>query len=367
MLNMFPDAWQMAIRTTVGKAKHLRIMPGGGLEQDYMEQYYIGQKLEEHRGAFLLSNPMERGRVRGDVDDNDKSSWEQMELLWKHLYSKDMLNAKTEEHPVLLTETPLNPMSNRERIAEIFFETFNVPALFFAPQSVLSLYASGRTTGVVLDVGEGVTHAVPVYEGFALPHSITRSDLGGFDVTQQMQLQLRRSGLNLTTTSEMDLVKDIKEQVCFVSANQTKDEDSGEIIQYQLPDGQVVDLGKERFRAPEVLFQPNLMGSEEMDVAKVLVQSIQKSDIDLRATLFDQTVLAGGTTMMRGFGTRLLQEVRQSAPQHTRLRISAPSERVNSAWVGGSILASLATFKHMWVSKQEYETEGVKSLHQSAV
>jgi len=356
---------KLVMGTKVGKAKHMRIMPGGALEQEAMEQYYIGQKLEEHRGAFILAHPMERGRVIGD--GNDKASWEQMELLWKHLYSKDGLNAKMEEHPVLLTETPLNPMSNRERAAEIFFETFRVPALYFAPQSVLSLYASGRTTGVVLDVGEGVTHAVPVYEGFALPHSITRCDLAGHDVTQQLQLLLRRSGLTFTTTAEMELVKNIKEQVCFVAQDPVEAEKSDEIIQYQLPDGQVVDLAKERFRAPEVLFQPDLKGSEEMDVASALVSSIMKSDIDLRSTLFDQTVLAGGTTLMRGFGGRLLHEVRQRAPGHTRIRISAPSDRVNSAWVGGSILASLATFKHMWVSKQEYEQEGFRALHRAAV
>ena len=123
-----------------------------------------------------------------------------------------------------MTEAPLNPRKNRDQIAEIFFESIRAPALFFAPPSVLSLYASGRTTGIVLDVGEGVTHAVPVYEGFALKHSVTRSDVAGRDVTRQLQLQLRRTGLCFTTTAEADLVKTLKEETCYLTPTPAADD-----------------------------------------------------------------------------------------------------------------------------------------------
>jgi centractin len=243
---------------------------------------------------------------------------------------------------------------------------------------------------VVLDVGEGVTHCVPVYEGYALTHSIVRSDVAGRDVTRRMQLLLRRSGLAFTTTAESDLVKKMKEELCFVqqvsSQTTTTTTTTGTTIQeqrnvgggggnksgmdermvkvtYQLPDGQTVQVSEERYMAPEVLFQPSLMGSEEIGVANALVDSIMKSDLDLRPTLFSQIVLAGGSTCLSGFGDRLLSEVRMRCPVHTRIRISAPPERVHSAWVGGSILASLATFKDMWVTREEYEEYGVNVLH----
>lgn len=271
---------------------------------------------------------------------------------------------------MLLTEAPLNPRNNRDKVAEIFFETFRVPALFLAPPAVLSLYASGRTTGVVLDVGEGVTHAVPVYEGFALPHSVTRSDVAGRDVTRQMQLLLRRSGLSFTTTAEVDLVKTMKEETCFLSRtppsygdamDETTERDAR--TQYTLPDGQVVTLSSERYQAPNILFDPSLIGSEEAGVADILVNAVMKSDIDLRSTLFSQVVLAGGSTLIPGFGDRMLYEVRSRSPSHTKIRISAPPDRINSTFVGGSILASLATFKSMWTSKTEYEEHGSNILH----
>ena len=269
---------------------------------------------------------------------------------------------------MLITEAPLNPKQNREKAAEIFFESFRAPAMFFSPQAVLSLYASGRTTGIVMDVGEGLTHVIPVYEGFALPHSVMRSDVAGRDITKQLQLLLRRSGLAFTTTSELDVIQSMKEKSCYVALNPTKEEEEKSAsAKYQLPDGRVVELGSERFRAPEILFRPTLIGSEEMAVSDALVNSIMKSDIDLRPTLFENVVLAGGSTLFPGFGGRLLHEVRQLAPEHTRLRISAPPNRISSAWSGGSILASLSTFKNMWVSKEDYDEHGSDILHQRSL
>lgn len=384
---------KVTIGTKVGRAKHQRVMPGGALDGEEqrvtsgnksrsksssgVSSYFVGRKLDEHRGAFLLEYPMERGRV---VD----GGWDAMELLWEHIYSKNNLNAKMDEHPVLLTEPPHNPTSHREQLAEVFFETFRSPALFVAPPAVLSLYASGRTTGVVLDVGEGVTHCIPVYEGYALPHSIVRSDLAGSDVTKRLQLLLRKNGLAFSTTAEADFLSKMKEEVCYVSNVPTKDESDYDIgsgttggsggasnetakAQYQLPDGQVINLSNERHRSSEVLFQPSLIGSEERPIHDVLLTSILQSDMDLRPTLFSNIVLSGGSTLLPGLGDRLLYEVRSRAPERTRIRISAPPERSESAWVGGSILASLATFKNMWVGRKEYEEYGSSILHRGSL
>ncbi|RXM95466.1 Alpha-centractin [Acipenser ruthenus] len=288
----------------------------GALEGDL----FIGPKAEEHRGLLTIRYPMEHGIVK---------DWNDMERIWQYVYSKDQLQTFSEEHPVLLTEAPLNPRKNRERAAEVFFETFNVPALFISMQAVLSLYATGRTTGVVLDSGDGVTHAVPIYEGFAMPHSIMRIDIAGRDVSRY----LRKEGYDFHTSSEFEIVKTIKERACFLSINPQKDEAlDTEKVQYTLPDGSTIEIGPARFRAPELLFRPDLVGEECEGIHEVLVFAIQKSDLDLRRTLFSNI-------------------------------ISAPQERLYSTWIGGSILASLDTFKKMWVSKKEYEEDGARAIH----
>jgi len=289
-----------------------------------------------------------------------------MEHIWNHVYSEMKVNS--EEHPVLLTEAPLNPRRNREKAAEIFFETFNCPALFVSAQALLALYASGRTTGVVLDSGDGVTHCVPVYEGFALSHAVMRSDVAGRDVTELLMTQLRRAGHAFHTSAEKEVVRQMKETMCYVAYNPQKEEHPehekpSQAQQFKLPDGSMIAVGPERFRAPEALFHPSQVGTEYAGVHELLTQAIARSDLDLRKTLYSQIVLSGGSTMFKGFGDRLLNELRKLAPKETKIRISAPPDRHLSTWVGGSILAALATFKKMWISRDEYDEDGCAMLH----
>uniref|UniRef100_A0A0G4ICP1 Actin n=1 Tax=Chromera velia CCMP2878 TaxID=1169474 RepID=A0A0G4ICP1_9ALVE len=342
----------------VGRAKHKPVM-AGALEGS--GSLFVGNKAEEHRGLLTLKYPMSHGIVE---------DWNDMEHLWQHVFAE--MNINSEEHPVLLTEAPLNPRRNRERSAEIFFETFNVPALFVSAQAILALYASGRTTGVVLDSGDGVTHAVPVYEGFALSHAVTRMDLAGRDVTEYLQMQLRRAGRVFHTSAEMEVVKQIKETVCYVAYNLQKEEHQehdkgGASSSYTLPDGSPMTIGPEKFRAPEILFHPHMVGYEYPGIHDLLVTSIGRADLDLRKTLYSQIVLSGGSTMFTGFGDRLLHEVRKSAPKEIKIRISAPPERQFSTWLGGSILASLGTFKKMWVSKAEYDEDGSTAIQRKTL
>jgi len=340
--------------TFVGRPRaHVKRVLVGSDEADY----FLGQRAQELKGILSLKYPMSHGIV----DD-----WLDMETIWHYVYQEMKVNS--EEHPVLLTEAPLNPRKNREKAAEIFFETFNAPALFFSVQAILSLYASGRTTGVVLDSGDGVTHVVPVFEGFAMAHSITRADIAGRDVTDYLMLQLRRAGHIFHTSSEKEVVRSIKEKSCYVAFNPQKEEhqehekaSSGHT--YQLPDGSAIPLGAERFRAPEILFHPNIIGLEYPGIPDLLVSSIQRTDLDIRRCLYSQIVLSGGSTMFQGFGDRLLNEVRKLAPKDIKIRISAPPERQLSTWKGGSILATLATFKKMWVSKEEFDEEGFAVVH----
>lgn len=328
----------------VGRPKHIKVM-AGALEGDV----FIGRKAQEFRGLLKIKYPMEHGIV---------TDWDDMERIWNWVYTEE-LGTLSEEHPVLLTEAPLNPRSNRETAAQIFFETFNVPALFCSVQAVLSLYSSGRTTGIVLDSGDGVTHAVPVFEGFSMPHAIRRIDIAGRDVTDHLQLLLRKSGHHLHTTAEREVVRTIKEKCCYVALNPAKEEKDTQSRSedLKLPDGKVIQLGSERFRAPEILFNPELIGQEYAGVHQVVVDSINRVDLDLRKSLFSNIVLSGGSTLCRSFGDRLLNEVKKLALKDVKIRIYAPPERKYSTWIGGSILAGLNTFKKMWVSAEEYQED----------
>jgi len=328
----------------VGRPKHVRIM-AGAVEGDL----FIGRKAQELRGLLKIRYPIEHGIV---------SDWDDMERIWKYIYEEELKTA-SEEHPVLLTEAPLNPRTNREQAAQMFFETFNVPALFASIQAVLSLYSSGRTTGIVLDSGDGVTHAVPVYEGFALPNAIRRVDIAGRDVTEYLQLLLRKSGYKFTTTAEKEVVRIIKEKTCYIALFPIKEEKdtNGKYDDFTLPDGNVVKLGSERFKAPEILFNPELIGLEYAGIHQVVVDSINRTDLDLRKNLFANVVLSGGSTLYKDFGTRLLSEIRKLAVKDIKIKIFAPPERKYSTWIGGSILAALSTFKKMWVSAEEFQED----------
>ena len=338
----------------VGRPKHRKILPGNMHEPDC----YVGQDAEQSRGLLRLKYPLVHGVVE---------NWTDMENIWRHIYTR--LGVQTQDHPVLLTEPPLNPYPHREKAAEILFETFSVPGIFISIQAVLSLYASAATTGAVLDCGDGVTHCVPIYDGFALSHAVTRIDLAGRDVTEHLMLLLRRAGYPFHTSAEFELVRQIKEKNCYVAAIYSKEEQFQEeqtknlVTNYVLPDGRSINIGAEKYRAAEILFYPDKVGLECPGVVDVLLQSIQKADIDLRRTLYNSVYLAGGTSMMPGFPERLMSDMRRLSPKEMKIKITAPPDRRVSCWLGGSILSSLAAFKNMWITKQQYEEEGKRILH----
>jgi centractin len=302
------------------------------------------------------------------------TSWSDLEALWTALYdtAHGGLGTRPSEHPVLLTEAPHTPKAQRERAAQVFFESLHVPALYIGPTSPLALYSSGRVTGVVLECGEGVTAATPIYEGYAVPHAVCRAEYGGGDITRQLGLLLRKSGVALHTTSEAEAVRAMKETACYVSPNPAADEAAVQEgrygpVDYRLPDGSRISLGAERFRATEALFRPSLLGLEYRGAAELVSMAVARSDMDLRATLLRSVLLAGGSTMTRGFGARMMSELRRLSGPETRITVWAPHDRQALTWVGGSILASLSTFKSLWITKDTWEEEGPAAIHRAAL
>uniref|UniRef100_A0A3P8RPQ4 Uncharacterized protein n=1 Tax=Amphiprion percula TaxID=161767 RepID=A0A3P8RPQ4_AMPPE len=342
------DLPSLMFPTIIGMPKYEEIM-NGNLERET----YIGHDAQHMRGVLALKHPIKNGIIR---------NWDEMEKIWHHTFQQ--LCVEPEDHPVLLTEAAMNPLENRQRMVEIMFECFNVPFTYVAMQAVLALYAAGRTTGVVFDSGDGVSHSVPVFEGYCLPHAVQRFPLAGVDVTMHLKKLLREQGVCMRTSAEEEIVREMKEKCCCVALHYEAELSHGGSscgeMHYTMPDGQIVTLTTERFRAPEILFKPELIGRDHYGMHESIFKSILGSDIDLRRCFLGNIVLSGGNTLLAGLPERLQAEIVDLLPADMAeaVRVSSPKDRDFSVWSGGAVLANLPTFSSAWISQEEYEEYG---------
>jgi len=343
---------------------------GMGITALGQKNSYIGPEAVEKRGLGKLSCP---------IVDRTIVNWSDMEKIWHHCFYSE-LKVVPEEQPVLLSERTLNPKENREKMTEIMFEGFNVPALFINNTAVLSLYASGKSTGFVVDSGYGGTDCVPVYEGYALKHWIQKLDIAGKKITDYLMKILSESGYTFSTPSDREIVTDMKHNHAYVCYNIEEEFDTASQSnslekRYTLPDGNIIALTTEHFRCTEPLFNPSLLNSDSDSLSEAMFKSIQLCDIDIRKQLYGNTVIAGGSSMFPGLADRIIKEVTTflDEPDPDSKEILSTKYKVDitevntfrdfMVWIGGSILATLDTYPNMCITKQNYEEEGVSIVH----
>lgn len=321
----------------------------------------IGESAWATRSVVDVRYPVKHGVV---------TNWDDMEQILHYIFN-DELRISPKDLRVLLTEPSLNPKINREKLVEIMFETFGASGVHIANQALLSLYCSGLTTGLILDCGFGLTQAVPVLDNNVVQDGIVTSDLAGSDLTLHMANML--SQLGGFSSSSKDLLEDadeLKKKYCYVAQNFSQELQDIAEISCSLPDGKLIDsikLGRERIKCPEGLFKPDLMGSNGYGIHELIHQSISKCGEDHQAILYENIILAGGSTMFPGIRERVAMEIKALAAPATKVKVIAPPERKYSCWIGGSILGSVDSFGSMLVTKEEYQESGPSVVHQKCL
>jgi actin-related protein 3 len=346
--------------------------------------FYIGDEALQYTKTYDMFYPVKHGQIE---------NWTHMEYFWEQCIFK-YLRCEPEDHFFLLTEPPLNAPENREYTAEIMFETFNVPGLYIAVQAVLALAASWTSksvkertlTGTVIDSGDGVTHVIPVAEGYVIGSSIKHIPLAGRDITAFVQQLMRERAEPCPPEQSMEVAKRVKEQYSYVCPDIVKEyakydaEQSKWIRQYEGKHSVTskpftVDIGYERFLGPEIFFNPEIFSSDFLTpLPKVVDDTIQTCPIDVRRGLYKNIVLSGGSTMFKDFGKRLARDIKRSVDYRIKRseelsggKIKAVPLEVNvishhmqryAVWFGGSMLASTPEFYNVCHTKKQYDEIG---------
>jgi len=329
----------------------------------------VGTEAAQLRSMLDITYPLNNGIIQ---------NWDDMLHVWDYTFY-EKLRIEPNQCKIMLTEAPMNPKTNREQMIQVMFEHYQFEGAYISIQAVLTLYAQGLMTGVVVDSGDGVTHIIPVYEGFALPHLTKRLDVAGRDITRYLIKLLLLRGYAFNRTADFETVRQIKEKLCYVGYDmelerQLAFETTTLVESYELPDGRTIRIGRERFEAPECLFNPNLIDVDQPGVAELLFNTIQAADMDTRPEFYKHIVLSGGSSMYPGLPSRMEREVKQLYLQKVlrgdtsrlskfKVRIEDPPRRKHMVFLGGAVLADIMKDKEgFWMTRAEYEEQGINVL-----
>nr|XP_014284908.1 actin-related protein 2-B isoform X1 [Halyomorpha halys] len=365
--HIFPSMVGRPIIRAVNKIGDIEVK---GLTVRELPDLMVGDEASKLRSMLEVNYPMENGIVR---------NWDDMCHVWDYTFGPNKMNINPQDCKILLTEPPMNPIKNREKMIEVMFEKYQFSGAYIAIQAVLTLYAQGLLSGVVVDSGDGVTHICPVYEEFALPHLTRRLDIAGRDITRYLIKLLLLRGYAFNHSADFETVRIMKEKLCYIGYNiETEQKLALEttvlVEPYTLPDGRVIRVSGERFEAPEALFQPHLINVEGQGIAEMVFNTIQAADIDMRTELYKHIVLSGGSTMYPGLPSRLEREIKQLYIERVlkndidkiskfKIRVEDPPHRKDMVFIGGAVLAEVMKNKEkFWITKQEYDEKGVAVL-----
>lgn len=335
------------------------------------ETAYYGDKAEREVQRLKVTRPIQNGII---------TNFDIMEDVWQYTFEE--LGVNSEHHPILVTEPPNNPKKVREKMAEIFFDVFECPFFTVQPTAVMAMYATGNTSAVVLDSGDGLTYALPVVEGVSHMQWMRHADYGGRDLNTLLAKMLAKyKDARFVRSKDLQQVINMKESLCYVSTNPERDFDmSIEELDamaktYKLPDGREVDLDEERWKVPEALFRPSILGHEDhiQGVGGLLWEAISEAPIDNRKDLMGKVLLSGGSTMFEGFSQRMEREMAQWAPPGAQggfrfLNGHQSGDNRQAVCSGSQIFSSLRDTCGMgahnsWVTKSKFLEVGPDIIH----
>jgi actin-related protein 2 len=330
----------------------------------------VGSAAVKDRSMLNLSRPIADGIVQ---------NWDDLETIWSTVFEE--MNVDTNGKSIVQTEAAMNPKKNRERIVETMFEKYGFGRVNVSIQAILALYSQGLTTGIVVDAGDGVTHLVPVYEGYLEPTLVHRINLAGRHVTEHLTKLLVGAGHPLNAQADQETVREVKQRLCYVAHDIVKErklatETTLVDKQYTLPDSRTMRVSTERFEAPEIMFTPPAsVAGDGKGIADAVFETIRKAGMDVQKSFFSHILLSGGTTMFPGFSTRLEKDVRQLYLQHVlkgdvdrlkkfKCNVEDPPQRNHMVFLGASISAFTNTLDSpWWLSRQEYQDVGPSAVN----
>lgn len=335
------------IPTCIGYPKYKKMMGYFDMSKYFTDkEIRIGSSALNNRAVLKITYPIEKGIV---------NNWDDIETIYNYIFTEE-LHVAPEEHKIMLTESSLTPKENREKFAQIFFETYNVPGLYIANQAILALNSTGRSTGIVVDSGDSSTQIVPIYSNYCLSHAIDKLYFGGNDLTEYLFRLLHEINYRFDSSSGKEIIKSIKEKACYVAANYEKE--NIESYCYDLPDGNYVSLKEHRIKCPEALFNPKLIGLENSGIVETCYNCIQKCDIDIKKDMYYNIILSGGNTSFKGLKERFEIDMKTRVPLSIDVKVRDTENKITSVWEGAKLSSQSSAMESSWITKEEFEESG---------